>query len=114
VAVLFLTAFQFIIPQMPFKDPAITTTISAFTLYLVTALTVWKQNLSKQIDDVAKWPTIIVGITASVAGMADLLGVLPFTELADQWIRFGITSIVMFLNILSKVLWPTPQTHSII
>lgn len=114
VAVIFLTTFQAVIPAIPLKDPAIVTLISAITLYLVTALTVWKQNLSHQIDDAAKWPTIIVGIVATIGGLNDLVGLVPVSEVIGQWLRFGITFIVMFLNLLSKILWPTPETHSTI
>lgn len=114
VTVIFLTTFQGLIPSMPFQNPNTITIVSAITLYLVTALTVWKQNLSKQIDDVAKWPTIIVGIVATIGGLNDLVGLVPIPEIVGQWLRFGITFIVMFLNVLSKVLWPTPQTHSTI
>lgn len=114
VTVVFLTTFQGLIPSMPFQNPDTITLISAITLYLVTALTVWKQALSKQVDSVAILPTIIVGIIATIGGLNDLVGLVPISEILGQWLRFGITFIVMFLNILSKVLWPTPETKSVI
>lgn len=112
VAVIFLTTFQGLIPSIPFQDPVTLTIISAITLYLVTALTVWKQTLSRQISDAAKWPTIIVGIVATVGGLNDIIGVIHIPEMLGQWLRFGITFITMFLNVLSKVIWPTPETRS--
>ena len=114
VTVVFLTTFQGLIPSMPFNNPDTVTLISAVTLYLVTALTVWKQTLSNQIDSVAKWPTIIVGIVATIGGLNDLVGLVPISEILGQWLRFAITFITAFLNVLSKVLWPTPQTKSVI
>ena len=114
VTVVFLTTFQGLIPSMPFKDPGTITLVSAITLYLVTALTVWKQTLSNQIDSVAKWPTIIVGVVATIGGLNDLVGLVPISEILGQWLRFGITFITAFLNVLSKVLWPTSQTKSMV
>jgi predicted anti-sigma-YlaC factor YlaD len=112
VTVIFLTTFQGLIPTLPFGNQAALTIVSAVTMYLVTAITIWKQILSKQIDDAAKWPTIIVGIIATIGGLNDLFSVVPISEILGQWLRFGITFIVMFLNVLSKVLWPTPETKS--
>ena len=114
VLVLFLTTFQGLIPTMPFSNPASVTLISAIVLYLSTALTIWKQLLSKQIDSNAIWPTVIMGVVATLAGLTDLFKVIPFTPIAAQWIRFSITFIVLFLNMVSKVLYPTEETHSTI
>ena len=114
VLVLFLTTFQGVLPTLPITNQSTITIISAIVLYLSTALTIWKQLLSKQIDSNAIWPTVIVGLVATFAGLTDVLKVIPFTPFAAQLTRFIITFIVLFLNMISKVWYSTNETHSVI
>ena len=104
-----LTLFQGLIPAMPISD---TTVTSAVVMFLVSGTTIWKQALSNEIDTNAIWPTIILAIIATFGGVNDLVKVFHFSDVTGQWIRFAITFITGALNILSKVLWPTPQTSS--
>lgn len=111
--VLVLTTFQGLIPTMPITNQASITLISAVTMFLVTGLTAWKQYLSGGIDNAAMTPTLIVALVATLGGLNDLFTVVPLAATTAQWIRFGVTLLTMFLNLLSKVLWPAPEVPSI-
>lgn len=111
VLAIVFTAIQGLIPAMPITDNTI---ISAVVMFLVSGCTIWKQALSKEIDNNALIPTLIVAVIATMGGLNDLLSVFHFSETVGQWLRFGVTSITMFLNILSKVIWSTPQTKTAI
>lgn len=109
VLAIVFTAIQGMIPTMPMPD---TTIVSAIVMFIVTGLTIWKQALSKEIDNNALIPTIIVAAIATIGGLNELLKVFHFTDVAGQWIRFVITSITAILNVLSKIIWPTPDTKT--
>lgn len=83
-------------------------------MFLVSGLTTWKQFLSNEIDNAALKPTIIVAIIATIGGLNELFNVVHFSAVADQWVRFTITLITMFLNVASKILWPTTETKTTI
>lgn len=106
-----LATFQGLLPTIPMNTPTLTL-LSAITMYLLTGVTLWKQTLSHQIDNAAKWPTIIVAIVATVGGLNELINLVSVSESLAQWLRFAITFITMFLNLISKVLWPTMETKS--
>lgn len=110
--VVLLTTFQGLIPAMPIGNPTVLTTVSAFTMFFVSALTVWKQFLSNEIDNKAMWPTLIVAIVATVGLLNDILNVVHLSGAVGQWVRFGITAVTMMLNMASKILWPTDETVS--
>jgi len=110
--VIFLTAFQGLIPTIPAASNSALAITSAVTMFVVSSLTIWKQYLSNEIDNKAAKPTIIVAIIATIGGANDLFDVVHFSHLADQWIRFFITLVTMFLNVASKILWPTNETKS--
>lgn len=112
--VVFLTAFQGLIPTLPISNVSVIATISAITMFLVSGLTTWKQFLSNEIDNAALKPTIIVAIIATIGGLNELFNVVHFSAVADQWVRFTITLITMFLNVASKILWPTTETKTTI
>jgi hypothetical protein len=112
VLVLILTAFQGLIPTMPIMNPGTITLISAITMFLVSGLTTWKQFISTEINNKAMNPTIIVTVVAVIGSLNDLTQAIPMGETAAQWVRFGITFVVMCLNIVSKIYWPTEQTKS--
>lgn len=114
ILVLVLTAFQGLIPTIPVKDEQAITIISAIVLFLVSALTCWKQYVSIEIDNKAIAPTLIVVIVATFGALNELLGVFSFSELAAQWIRFSITFITMVLNLVSKSMWPTSETKTLV
>lgn len=112
--VIVLTTFQGLIPTLPVSDTSVITILSAIIMFLVASLTAWKQLLSVEIRNGGLWPTIILGLIATIGGLNDVLNVLTIGQLTGQWIRFGITASLMILNMISKILWPTPQTKSLI
>lgn len=113
-AVVFLTAFQGMIPTLPVTNAAVVTLISAIVMFLVSSLTVWKQTLSKEIKTEAILPTIAVAIVATLGGLNDFLQVFHFSDIVAQWLRFSITFITMGLNLISKMLYPTSETKSLL
>jgi hypothetical protein len=112
ITVVFLTTFQGLIPTMPITDVSIIAVVSAVTMFLVSAITVWKQYISDEIANKALRPTIIVAILATIAGVMDLMKVIDFNHTAGQWIRFGFTAVTMFLNLFSKLMYDTDETKS--
>jgi hypothetical protein len=114
VFVALLTVFQGLISDLPIKDESTLTIISAVTMFLVTGITVWKQYVSDEIANKALVPTLIVAIVATIGGFNDLLNAFPIPEVTGQWLRFSITFITAGLNIISKVLYPTPETKSLL
>lgn len=114
IIITILTAFQGFIPSIPSINEHTITLISAITLYLVSTLTLWRQTISNEIGNAATTATWIVVIIASIGGLNDILNIVHFSETVDQWVRFGITFTTFVLNLISKLLWPTPDTKSII
>ena len=110
--VVFCTAFQGLIPTMPINDPITLTTLSGVTLCLVTVLTAWKQWLSVEIDNKSLWATLTVALIATLGGINDMVTIIDISGYWGQWIRFGITFATMFINLASKILWPTNDTKS--
>lgn len=113
MAVVALTAFQGLIPQMPITNPTTITLVSAITMFLVTALTAWKQYVSEGISNAAINSTVIMAVLATLGGLNDLFAVFPLGATAGQWVRFGVTAITLILNIVSKVMWPAPENNII-
>ncbi len=109
-----LTAFQGFIPSIPGINEQSVTMLSAITLYLVSTLTLFRQTISNEIDNTAKNATWVVVIIATIGGLNDILNIVHFSETVDQWLRFAITFTTFILNLISKLLWPTPETKSII
>jgi hypothetical protein len=110
-----LTIFQGLLPSMSAMITAATmTVVSAILMFLVSALTTWKQTLSTEVDNKALIPTILVAVVATLGGLNDLFNLVPIGAVTGQWIRFIITSVTAVLNIASKIFWPTEQTKSLI
>lgn len=95
-----LAIFQGLIPTMPFSDPAMVIIVSATTMYLVTALAAWKQVLLIKADKAAMRNIILLAVVATIGGLNEVVGVVPITDTAGQWIRFGITFTTL---VVSKV-----------
>lgn len=110
--VVLFTAFQGVIPAIPLSNQTAITVLSSVTMFLVSALTLWKQWLSNEINNKSLKPTLIVTIVATLGLLNDLFGVVHISGLAGQWVRFGLTFITMFLNLISKVMYPTEETKS--
>lgn len=111
VVALLLVTFQGLIPAIPLQN---TTLISAVVMFLVTAVTAWKQYLSDEISNAGIRPTLFVAIIATLGGLNELFNVIHFSGTTGQWIRFAITFITAFINVASKILWPTSKTKSFI
>lgn len=114
ILVVFFTAFQGVIPAMPINNIATVTIISAVTMFLVSGLTTWKQYISNEIENAALKPTLILAILATLGALNDVFDVVHLSDVLGQWVRFGITLLTMFLNVVSKILWPTENTKSTI
>ncbi len=114
ILITILTAFQGFIPSIPGINDHTITLVSAITLYLVSTLTLFRQTISDEIANAAKTATWIVVIIASIGGLNDILNIVQLSETVDQWVRFGITFTTFVLNLISKLLWPTPETKSLI
>lgn len=97
------TLFQGLIPSLPIPD---TTVVSAIVMFLVLALTAWRQAFSQIINNAALWPTIIIAAIATIGGLNDLFGRFSISDIAGQWIRFSITALTAVLNLLSTTFWP--------
>ena len=97
------TLFQGLIPSLPIPD---TTVVSAIVMFLVLALTAWRQAFSQIINNAALWPTIIIAAIATIGGLNDLFDVFSISNIAGQWIRFSITALTAVLNLLSTTFWP--------
>lgn len=110
--VLLLTTFQGLIPAMPLGNADSISLVSGIVLFLVSALTAWKQYLSVEISNKSLTPTIIVAIIATLGGLNNLFEVVHLSNSAGQWIRFGVTLATAFLNLASKTIWPTAETKS--
>ncbi len=112
--VLFLTTFQGLIPAIPIKNNHTVTLLSAVVMLLVTTGTYLKNFLSTEIAKAAQKATHILFAIAVLGGLNDFFDLVKFNEITDQWIRFGITLAITFLNLLAKLLYPTPETKSLI
>ena len=109
--VLLFTTLQGLLPALPMGN---TTVLSAIIMFGVSGLTAWKQYLSIEIDNSSLWPTLIVAILATLGGLNDLVNLVHFNSVTGQWVRFGITFLTAFLNLASKILWPTAETKSLV
>lgn len=112
ILVIFLTAFQGMIPAMPITNETTLKTISAIVLFLVSGFTLWKQWLSVEVDSKSVKPTLILTIIATLGAVNEMFDVVTLDNTWAQWIRFGVTFITMALNVLSKLMWPTEETKS--
>jgi hypothetical protein len=103
-----LTAFQLLIPQLPNINEHTITLVSAITLLLVIGLGALRQFLSADIQTPeALRATLILFITAIVGGVNDFINLVPLSNTVDQWVRFGLTAAMFFVNYYSKSVWPT-------
>lgn len=114
VVVLLLTTFQGVIPAMPIQNQYSITVISAVTMGLVTIFTALKQYISVEIGNKALRPTTIVLALAILGVMNDIFNVVHFSATVGQWVRFGLTLATAFINLTSKILFPTTETRSTI
>lgn len=72
---------------------------------LSVAFTKWKQFLSPDVSGTGEKVTIWIAIAATIAGLLDLLPAFSLPVAVSQWIKWGVTVLMVILNILSKQLW---------
>lgn len=104
-AVYILTGLQAMVPTMPLT-PTGATWVSVITMFLVSALTAWRQYISEKIDNKATYYTLIVALIATMGGLNELIEAINVPEKTGQWVRFTITFLTMVLNGLSKTIFP--------
>lgn len=112
IIVTILTTIQGIFPMIPGVTEGVLTILSTIVMYVVGILTLWKQRISEEINNDATIPTWIVLAIAAVAGLNDIFDVVTLSAATDQWVRFGITAVLLILNMISKMQYPTSQTKS--
>lgn len=104
--VLILTALQGLIPLMPIEDGSFKVIASAAMMFLVQALTAWRQHVNSLIDVMAERFTLGMFIIAVLGGLNELFNVVPLSDVTGQWVRFGITAATAIVNLISPILWP--------
>ncbi|HRN80163.1 MAG TPA: hypothetical protein PKY29_04405 [Ferruginibacter sp.] len=104
--VLILTALQGLIPFVPEVSGAFQVTASAIMMFLVQALTAWRQHVNSAIDVMAERFTFGMFLLATLGGLNELFNVVAIPEAAGQWIRFGITAATAIINLISPLVWP--------
>lgn len=113
LVLVFLTTWQATIPNFPIDNPNTKAIIEAVFMFVVVGLTAWMQYLSVEIRNGALFPTLAIFLIAILGGLNDLINVIPLSALASQWVRLGISSLASIFSIISKTLWPTPQSKII-
>lgn len=113
VVLVFLTTWQATIPNFPIDNPNTKAIIEAVFMFAVVGLTAWMQYLSVEIRNGALFPTLAIFLIAILGGLNDLINVIPLSAVASQWVRLGISSLASIFSIISKTLWPTPQSKII-
>lgn len=112
IVVLLLTTLQGLIPAMPLTNETIIMVLSAVLLFAVNGLTLIKNYLSNEINAGANKAAFILLVVSILGGLNDLFGVINFSDIISQWLRFGLTFLIAFLNLAAKLLFPTPETKS--
>ena len=101
---------QTLIVNPPFSDRSVYV-IGAILTYVVLVLTYVKQFLSPDVNAKAERFTIWTLVVASVAGLADLIGVFDLNEKTEAWIRWGISVVIALVNILSRTFFPSYEQN---
>lgn len=107
------TSLQIAITAMPLDDK---TVVSAIILFVTIVLTAIKQKISVEVDwKKSKWPTIFLLIVAVIgaANEAKLIDLANWGPVTSQWIRVGLTFVVLSLNEAVKSFFPTYEAKKI-
>lgn len=107
------TAFQLMIAGIPGITADGIKTATAIDMGLVSVFTLLYQYFHQDIKNKAMWPTIIlVGL-----GILDVFNTtitkIPIGEVWGKWISFIITTLIMLLNIISKIWFQTDAAKQI-
>lgn len=104
--VTFVTVIQTSVTSPPFTAAAISI-ITGVCTYLALIGTTFKQYLSPDVSNTGAHVTIWVAIAATLTGFLDLMQWIHFSPIVSQYIKLGVSIVVMTLNILSKQIWPS-------
>lgn len=104
-----ITAFQLLVPQMPFQNEETTVFVSAVLMFAVSVLTASKQYFSCDVSNKALKSTLIIALIATVGAFNELINALTIPEVLGQWLRFFITAATAILNFLSKEIFPSKE-----
>lgn len=113
VLLVVFTTIQTGIPSYPIESPTVKAIVGAIFMFLVVGLTAWKQYLSVEIRNTAIWPTLIIALIATLQGLNDLIDAIPFSVTTSTWIKIGISTLAMIFSLISKSLWPSPESKII-
>lgn len=113
VLLVVFTTIQTAIPSFPIESATTKAIIGAIFMFLVVGLTAWKQYLSVEIRNSAIWPTLFIALVATLQGLNDLIDAIPFSQSTSAWIRIGISTLAMIFSLVSKSLWPSPESKII-
>lgn len=109
--VLMLTVIQGLVPSLPIVDVGLKTMLSAIFMFLVQAMTAWRQHVNSLISTTAEKFTLGMFILAALGGLNDFFNVIQISETAGQWIRFSITAATAVINLISPIVWPANQNR---
>ena len=90
----------------PFTDQAVIILGAVFT-YLTLSLTAWKQYLSPDVSNTGTKVTLGIAIAVTLTAMVELLPHVSFSDTVVQWTKWGISIVVLIINVLSKQLFPS-------
>ncbi len=102
----FIGIAQTSITNPPFPDATVFVAGAVLT-YLMLISTTWKQYLSPDISNTGAHVTIVIAIVATLTGALDLLNVFHVSPITAQWVKWGVSILVLALNVLSKTIFPS-------
>lgn len=108
-----LSVVQPLMVSAPISSSISKAIISAILMFLVVALTAWKQALSVEISNNSLWPTIIIAIIATLGAANNLINAIPISAAFTQWAQYSITLLTALLNVMSKTFFPSPESASV-
>lgn len=108
-----LGSIQLLVPAMPVQDPSVLKWVSAITLFLTAAVTIWKQYLSDLISNAAASITWVIAGLSTIGALNELVDQVEINNSLAQWVRFAVTAATVILNIYSKLWFPSEEQKEI-
>jgi hypothetical protein len=107
-----VTGFIVALQSVPLSVPPFTAEsvklIGGGLAFLSILFTYLKQSLSAEVTNQGKNLTfLIIGLPALLIGTGDFIGLFNIHEPAAHWITWSISSLLMLVNIYSKLLFPS-------
>lgn len=100
------TIFQTMLTVSPLHGNII---VSAVVMFMASAFTAFQQYFNTKVKNNALWATLAVTIAGVLAGVNDLMGVIPMSDTAAQWGRLTINFLITCIGAFSKIAWPTEE-----